>query len=91
MTEETKEKLRQINKGKKLSEEAKQKIGLRSKGNQNMLGKHHSEETKQRMSEARKGRTFSEETRKKLSEALMGNRNGVRSKQKDILPELIFN
>jgi hypothetical protein len=65
-------------KGKKLSEETKQKIGKASLGNTSMLGRTHSEETKQKMSEAKLGNTsmlgkkHSEETKQKMSEAKLG-------------------
>ena len=58
MTEETKQKLSEANKGKTLSEETKQK-----------LRKPKTEETKQKISEAKKGKTLSEETKQKISEA----------------------
>lgn len=74
--------LRQINLGKKHSEETKQKIGNASKITWNkaknlglkrkqvgMIGKKHSEETKQNMSLRASGRTVSEETKKKMSQA----------------------
>lgn len=45
-------------KGKKLSEEAKQKMRAAKKGEKNpMYGKHLSEETKKKLSEANKGNT----------------------------------
>lgn len=59
--------------GKTHSEETKQKISEKSKGNQHWLGKSHSEETKQKMSEAQKGKFVSESTRKKISQKSMGN------------------
>ena len=79
-TEETKEKLREANKGennpnygKHLSAEARRKNSEAHKGKNNpMFGKHHSEETKEKLSEALKGRTFSEETKEKMSEAHKG-------------------
>lgn len=48
LPEKTKEKLRQANLGKKLSEETKRKIGLKSLGNKHNLGRKHTEETKQK-------------------------------------------
>ena len=54
-------------KGKKLSEETKQKIS------KTLEGKHPSEETRKKMSEAKKN--MSEETRKKMSEANKGKNN----------------
>jgi len=55
--EETKEKLRQSNLGKKLSEETKKKIGLASKGRIPWnRGKHHSSESKRKIKEKMKGK-----------------------------------
>ena len=54
ISEETKEKLRKFNTGKKLSEETKQKIGESCKGK--TLGRKNSEESKAKMREAHKGR-----------------------------------
>ena len=55
------------NKGRKLSEEHKKKIGEAHNG------KHHSEETKKKMSEKAKGRLHTEETKNKISKAKIGN------------------
>ena len=65
-------------KGKHLSEEAKRKISVASKGNKTWLGKHHSEESRKKMSAASKGnktwlgKHHSEETKRKLSEIHKG-------------------
>ena len=64
------------NKGKKLSEETKQKMSEAKKG------KHLSDEHKRKLSEARKN--ISEETKRKISEALKAKiwiNNGVISKR----------
>lgn len=61
LSEETKRKLSEANKGKKHSEESKRKMSEARKG------KKKSEETKRKMSEANKGKVFSEETKRKLS------------------------
>ena len=46
----------EANKGKKHSEETKEKMSEANKGKNNpMYGKHHSEEARERMSKARKG------------------------------------
>lgn len=71
MTEETKQKLSEANKGKTLSEETKQK-----------LRKPKTEETKQKISEAKKGKTFSEEHKQKISEAKKGKTRSEETKQK---------
>ena len=59
LTEETKRKISNSLKGKRLkpfTEEHKQKISLSMKGNKNSLGKRHSDEAKRKMSEAKKGK-----------------------------------
>ena len=53
--------------GKQRSKETKKKMAAASKGNKNMLGKHHSEQTKLTISEAKKN--ISEETRRRMSDA----------------------
>lgn len=71
LKEETKLAISKANKGRKRTEEAKQKM----RGNKNALGAKRSEETRAKMSASKKGknnivgRPVSEETRKKLSEA----------------------
>lgn len=65
-SEETKQKLREINLGKHMSEEAKKKISRAQ------LGKHLSEEHKRHISESEKGKIVSEETKRKLSIAMTG-------------------
>lgn len=59
LTEETKKKLSELNKGE----------------NSPKYGKKTSEETKKKLSEANKGRKLSEETKKKMSEAKKGKNN----------------
>ena len=72
LSEETKEKLRQANIGKKLTKEHKEKIGLANKGNKYWLGKHHTQETKNKISQKNKGKgavkghLVSEETKEKI-------------------------
>lgn len=63
---ETRAKISEVQKGKKLSEDQKKRIGDAHRG------KVLSEETKKRMSESAKGKVISEETRKKISEAKKG-------------------
>jgi group I intron endonuclease len=66
-SEETKRKMSEALKGRKLSEETKLKM---SETHRNM-----SEETKCRISEARKGKKHSEETKRKMSEAGKGRKH----------------
>jgi group I intron endonuclease len=67
--------LSELNTGKKLSEETKEKIGLASLGRKHMLGKKQSDEAKRKISQAllgnthTKGMKFSDEHRAKLSAA----------------------
>jgi len=91
VTEETRKKMSEAHKGKKLSEEHKRKISNALKGNKNMLGKHHSEETKRKMREAKKGYipwhkgktgVYSEETLEKMSRAKKGKHHSEETKRK---------
>lgn len=65
--------LSDLNTGKKLSEETKQKIASSSLGKKPMLGKNHSDEAKEKISKSlignirTKGKPLSEEHKKKLS------------------------
>jgi|WetSurSiteA1Bulk_404760.scaffolds.fasta_scaffold00089_15 group I intron endonuclease len=62
--------------GTKFSEERRNKARESSKGNKNMLGKHHSEESKRKMSESRKGKVFSKEHRENMGKAKKGIHSG---------------
>jgi group I intron endonuclease len=91
LSEETKQKMSEAQKGKTLSEKHKRKLSISHLGLiSGNKGKHHSEETKLKISEAHKGKTLSEEhkrkisiaskniseeTRKKMSEAKKGENN----------------
>lgn len=55
-TEETKRKISESNKGRKMSEEFKQKMAIISKDKRPMLGRHHTEESKNKISESNKGK-----------------------------------
>jgi group I intron endonuclease len=75
LSEETKNKLRSFNLGKKMSKESKEKMSIAAKirtfGKPSpMEGKKHTEDAKYKISEAGKGRVHSEETRKKRSESM---------------------
>lgn len=52
---ETKRKMSNAKKGKKVSDETKKKISESNKGKTPMKGKNHSQETKRKMSESHKG------------------------------------
>ena len=80
-SEETRKKMSEVHKGKKLSEEQKKKISESTSGEKHpMFGKHHSEESKRKISESHKGlqageknpmfgKNHSEEAKKKMSES----------------------
>jgi hypothetical protein len=71
----TKEKLRQKNMGKKLSEETKRKIGEKSKLRKNNLGKVLSKEWKENISKGGKGKKRSISARLNMSICRRGNKN----------------
>ncbi|AGE52716.1 GIY-YIG catalytic domain-containing endonuclease [Paramecium bursaria Chlorella virus OR0704.2.2] len=83
MSEETKQKIREVNLGKTLSEEAKQKLSDANSGEENpMFGKNHTEESKQKMKEAKTGekcymfgKEHTEETKQKMKKAQSGDKN----------------
>jgi hypothetical protein len=58
LSEETKNKIGNANRGKTRSEEHRRKNSEAKKGNTNMLGKTHSEETKNKIRNAHKGKPF---------------------------------
>ena len=71
-SEETREKLRVANIGKKLSEETKRKIGEKSKGHPNYNTKPVSEETRNKISIAFKGKKRSEHFCQRVKESKQG-------------------
>lgn len=75
LTEEHKRKIGLAGKGRKMSDEWKEKLIKRLKGNKNWLGKHHTKETKRKMSLAAKGEKFTEEHKRNLSKAKKGKPN----------------
>jgi hypothetical protein len=89
VSEETRQKLREINTGKTHLEETKKKIGEKSKG------RVWKEESSQKLSEVRKGdknpmfgkpgvnigKKFTEQTRQKMSEANKGDKNSMFGKK----------
>jgi group I intron endonuclease len=70
VTEETKKRISERNKGKKLSEEAKRKMSLAR------IGKVCSQETKKKIGEANSGRAKSEETLRRMSLSHKGQNKG---------------
>ena len=86
VSEETREKMRTANTGKKRSEETKAKIGASKKkliGDKNpFFGKKHSEETKEKLRIASGSRRHSDKTKKKLSEMGKGRPNSEEHKRK---------
>lgn len=84
VSEETREKISKSNTGQKRSEETKNKIRTKLKGNSNTLNYKYSEESKKkilesgkglRISEANLGRKNSEESKNKMSERRKGRGN----------------
>ena len=93
VSDETKRKLSEINKGKKVSDETRRKLSEMNKGEKHpffgktgegnpFFGKKHSEETLKKMSESAKGRKHSEETLKKISEAAKGRKHSDETRRK---------
>lgn len=79
-SDETKRKIAEANKGKKLSEEHKRKLYEVNKG------KTISEETRRKLSESKKGKKlapFSEEHKRKIAEARKGKKHSEESKEKN--------
>jgi hypothetical protein len=86
-TDEYREKLRQINTGKKMSEESVQKL------KEALKGRRHSEETKLKMGKTRKGRKLSEDHKAKISQGHLNkpkgdiNRKNI-NRSKNVIPVL---
>lgn len=85
---ETRKKISNANKGKKLSAETKEKLRIantgrmvskktREKISKNIKGRKHTDQTKKKISISHVGKSFSEETRKKMSASRIGNTNRV--------------
>ena len=88
-SDETKKKISAINKGRKVSAEARAKMSESRKGEKHPnYGKQHSEESKKKMSESKlgntytKGRKSSDETRRKISEARKGTKASAETRAK---------
>jgi hypothetical protein len=58
--------------GKQHSDDAKNKISLKAKGNKRWLGKKHTEESKLKMHAFRLGQTMSDKTKLKISKTISG-------------------
>lgn len=92
LSEETKHKIGEGNRGKTVSEETKQRMRKpkseehKKRMREARLGKEHSEETKQKLREINLGKTISDETKQKQREALQGEKhpNSKRVYQYDI-------
>lgn len=75
-SEETKRKMSEAQKGRKLTEEQ------RRKNREARLGRKHSSETRVKMSEARRGHIVTEETKRKISEGNKGKKMSQASCEK---------
>ena len=71
-SEESKRKMSEWHKGKKLTPQHRAKISESLKGNKYTLGYKHTEETKRKMALQKTGKPKSEQMRKKLSESKKG-------------------
>jgi|LakMenEpi03Aug12_release.lakeMendotaPanAssembly.Ray.scaffolds.fasta_scaffold442686_2 group I intron endonuclease len=77
-SDETRQKMSEKAKGRKLSEGAKRKLSIFLIGNKYNLGKKQSEDHIKKKVEKTKGKKRSEESRKKISESKKGNKNGCK-------------
>jgi hypothetical protein len=71
-SEETKDKLRQINKGKKLPQSQIDNI------RKSLIGKTHSEETKKKIGDKHRGKIISEESKQKFRETMTGRESSLK-------------
>ncbi len=76
MSDETKQKLREITLGKVRSKETRQRM------REATLGMKHTEETKQRMSTIGKGRKYTKETRQRMSKSQRGKITSQETRRK---------
>lgn len=78
MTDQQKEKLRQANIGRKITEETRKKLSDAKKGKRpNNAGKPMSDRAKKKLSESLKGHVISDETRQKIGDANKGKCVGI--------------
>jgi len=83
LSEDSKKKISEANKGKTHTEETKRKWSEMRKGeNNSMYGKNHTEETRKKIGEINLGKTHTEETKKKWSEIRTGKTHTEETKQK---------
>lgn len=76
MTQETKDKISESNRGKTRSKEFRKKMSDDRKGEKSIwFGKKHSEETKNKISDSNKGKVFTKEHRKNLSLSQSGEKS----------------
>jgi len=80
-SEETKQRLREINLGKHLSKETRKKISEAHQQRKEKFGYINSLEARKKISKAKMGHTVSEKTRKKISKAKKGKNLGENSPQ----------
>ena len=73
-SEETKQKISRLHKGKKLSEEHRRKLSISLRGNKNSLGNVPSLETRNKLREIGLHRKHSEETKRKIRFAQLGEK-----------------
>ena len=93
VSKETRQKLREANKGRKHTKETRQKMSEASTGvilseetkrkmSESHKGRKHTEETRQKIREASTGRKLSEETKRKISESHKGRKLSEETKRK---------
>jgi len=80
-SDDSRKKIRDINIGKKLSEETKKKQSLAHVGNKYNLGKKASNETKAKMSAIRLGKKHTQESKRKMSIASLGKKHSEETKK----------
>ena len=78
-SEESKKKMSEAHKGKKLTDEHKKKISEGCKGHNPCV---HSEETKEKLSRINTGKTLSDDTKNKISKTLTGIKRSKETLQK---------
>lgn len=81
-SEETKAKIGAWGKGRKHTDETRQKITENNLGNKYNLGKKHSEETKIKISESSKGKVMSREAVEKTRQKLIGRKLSLAQRAK---------